>query len=80
MIETRRLTLFRMGIFWAAHGWGRPKRAPLSHISYNDETWHSYTLLKEDPNKDKNLVTHHVSSADLSILSPKISNFCYIKK
>ena len=21
----------------------------LSHISYNDETWHSYTLPKEDP-------------------------------
>ena len=26
----------------------------LSHISYNDETWHSYTLLKEDP---KNIST-----------------------
>ena len=24
-------------------------RAALSHISYNDETWHSYTLPKEDP-------------------------------
>ena len=21
----------------------------LSHISYNDETWHNYTLPKEDP-------------------------------
>ena len=31
---------------------GYPKKAPppqnLSHISYNDETWHRYTLPKED--------------------------------
>ena len=34
-----------MGIFGAAHRW-----APLfSHIFYNDETWHSYALPKEDP-------------------------------
>ena len=33
------LTLFRMDIFGVA----------LSHISYNDETWHSCTLPKEDP-------------------------------
>ena len=31
-----------MGFFGAAHGWG-------AHISYNDETWQSYTLPKEDP-------------------------------
>ena len=47
------LTLFRMGLFGAAHKWGGgAKRSPLSkicHISYNDETWHSYTLPKEDP-------------------------------
>ena len=49
------LTLFRMGFFGAADGWrgGGIKKAPppknLSHISYNDETWHSYTLPKEDP-------------------------------
>ena len=30
------LTLFRMGLFWQ------------SHISYNDETWYSYTLPKGD--------------------------------
>ena len=31
---------------------GGPKRLPpknLSHISYNDKTWYSYTLPKEDP-------------------------------
>ena len=49
------LTLFRMGFFGAAHGWGWRvgKKVPspynLSHIFCNDETWHSYTLPKEDP-------------------------------
>ena len=45
-----------MGFFGAAHGWrrGGAKKPPspplnLSHISYNDETWLSYTLHKEDP-------------------------------
>ena len=40
-----------MGIFEAAHGWGTKKAPPknLSHISYNDKTWYSYTLPKEDP-------------------------------
>ena len=37
------LTLFRMGIFGAAHGWGRGQKVN------NDETWYSYTLPKEDP-------------------------------
>ena len=36
-----------MDIFGAAHGWGGAKN--LSHKSYNDETWHSYTLPKDDP-------------------------------
>ena len=27
-----------------------------------------------------NHVTHPLSSADVSIFSPKVSNFCYIKK
>ena len=51
-----------------------------SRISCNDETWHSYTLLKEDAKKYINHVTQPISSADISILSPEISNFCYIKK
>ena len=39
-----------MDLFEAAHGWGakRPPPLNLSHISYKDETWHSYTLPKED--------------------------------
>ena len=45
-----------MGIFGAGHGWGGgrgggkiPPPKNLSNISYNDYTWHSYTLPKEDP-------------------------------
>ena len=48
------LILFRIGFFGAADGWGgKGKKTPppytLPHISYNDETWHSYTLPKNDP-------------------------------
>ena len=46
------LTLFRMGLFGVAQGWGWQKAPPfqnLSHISCNDETWHTYILPKEDP-------------------------------
>ena len=50
----------------------------LSHISYNDETCHCYTLPKEDP---KTFESHDsLSSADISIFSPVISKFCCIKK
>ena len=39
----------------------------------------SYALPKADP-KNINYATHPLSSADVSIFSPEISNFCYIKK
>ena len=45
------LTHFRMSLFGVAH---------------NDETWHSYTLLKEDP-KNINHWAQHLSSYDISI-------------
>ena len=38
--------------FEAAHGLGGPKMPPpqnMSYISYNDDTWYSYTLPKENP-------------------------------
>ena len=44
-----------MGFFGAVHGWAgkgggvEPKSRKLSHVSYNDESRHSYTLPKEDP-------------------------------
>ena len=42
-------------------------------IPYNDETWHSYTLPKENP---KNIwITRHTPWLLLTI-----NNFCYIKK
>ena len=52
----------------------------LSHISYNDQTWHSYTLPKVDPKNNMNHVTHSLISAEISIFSPEINKFCYIKK
>ena len=57
-----------MGFFAAAHGWGG-----------GDETWHRYTLHKEDPKKSINHVTRPLSSVDI-IFSPEIKKFCYIKK
>ena len=50
-----------MGLFRTAHRSGWAKRSPSlksAHISDNDKTWHSYTLLKEDP---KNIwITWHL--------------------
>ena len=79
-----------MGYFEAAHGLGgivpssriagdRPYT--LSHISYSDETWHSYTLLEEDQKNYelRDIPTHPSSPADISIFSLEICNFCYIK-
>ena len=51
----------------------------LPHISYNDETWQLY-LTQRRSTKYTNQLTHHLSSADISIFSPEISKFCYIKK
>ena len=63
-----------MDFLGAAHGWGA------SHTSYNDKTWHSYTLPKIRSQKYMNHVTHLLISADISNFSPEISKFCYIKK
>ena len=46
------LTLFRMGFFGAAHGWGETKRPPFPKICHTYPTvmkLGSYTLPKEDP-------------------------------
>ena len=47
----------------------------VTHILHN-ETWHSYILPKEDP-KYINHVTHPLSSAEMSIISPEIRNLFY---
>ena len=40
-------------------GWAKkPFRTKFRHISYNDETWHKYTLPKEDSNKYESRDTH----------------------
>ena len=53
-----------------------PRRPPPSivlNISYNDQTWMSYTLV--DPKNKRN---HPLSSADINIFSPEIRKCCYI--
>ena len=64
-----------MGFLGAAHG--PPEN--LSHISYSDETWQLY-LTQRRSKKYASHLTHPSSSADISIFSPEISKFCYIKK
>ena len=56
------------------------KKSPLPpenllRISYNDETWHSYTLPKEDPK-----IIWILWHSPWSIFSPEIKTFCYVKK
>ena len=75
----RTLTLFRMGFFGAAHGWGRGgKKPPLP------KTGHTYlTMMKlgtvipylEKIQKNMNHVAHPLSSADISIFHRKSANF-----
>ena len=66
-----------MGLFGAAHAWGTkrpPSRKSDTHIS-NDETWHSYTLPKEDP---KNIwITWHTPwvLVSLAFFHRKSANF-----
>ena len=75
------LTLLRMDLFGSAHGGREAKRPPsLKSVTniYNDETWHSYTLPKQDPKN--NHMKQPLSYADINIFSPEISKFCYIRK
>ena len=75
------LTLFRMGLIGAAHGWGQNGLSSknLSHISYNNEIWHSLPHL-QSLQKYVNHVAYPLRSAYISIFSTEISSFCYIKK
>ena len=62
------LTLFRMGIFGAAHGWGQGggKKAPLPKICHNLAQLY---LTQKRFKKYINHVTHPLSSADISIFT-----------
>ena len=80
--RSRYLKPFRMDLFGVAHGWGRQKGSPtqnLSNKSYNDKTWHSYTLPKRDPKIDRSSDTpfdfcwHHNNPTE-------IRKFCSINK
>ena len=71
-MDGRVLTLFRMGFFWAAHG----KGAYLSHISYTMKLGIVILYLKKIQ-KYINHVTHPLSSAEMSIISPEIRNLFY---
>ena len=70
------------GHFWGCsqiEGGGGGKGPPpppknLSHISYNDETWNSYNLPKEDPKKYVNHVIHPLSSAESAFFHRKSAN------
>ena len=77
------LTLFRMGFCRAAHRWGGegggqkslPSLKPVTHIL---KLWKLGTVIPSK--KYMNHVADLLSSADISIFSPEISKFCYIKK
>ena len=47
--------------------------------SCNYETWHSYTLPKQDPKKHNSSNTS-LEFWDVSFFSPEVSTFCYNKK
>ena len=76
------LTLFRMGIFRAAHGWRGAKRPPSLKSVTHILQWNlaQLYLTLRTSKKNMNHVTCALSSADISIFSPEISRFCYIKK
>ena len=79
------LTLFRMGLFGATHGWGAKKSPPppsLKSVTHILQWWNLaqlYLTLKRF-RKYMNHITHQLSSAEISIFSPKISKICCIKK
>ena len=71
-----------MGIFGATHGWGGQK-VPLPKICHTYPTMTKLgtviAYLKKIQ-KYMDHVTQPLTSADISIFSPEISKFCYIKK
>ena len=68
-----------MGFFKSACGLGPTLPKNLSHIFYNEVTWHSYTLHKENPKIYKSRDTP-LEFCCYQHFPPKISNFSHIKK
>ena len=76
------LTLFRIGLFKAAYGWGRQKGFPsVKAVTHILELWNlaQLHLTQRRLTKYVNHVIHPLSSADISIFSPEISKLRYIK-
>ena len=72
-----------MGIFGAAHGWGGGQKRPLPKICQRYPKMMKPGTAIPYLNKIKknmNPVTHSPSSANISIFSPQISKFSYLKK
>ena len=69
------------GHFRGCSRMGAAKRPPsLKSVNfYNDETWQLYFTLRRSK-KYKNHLTHPLTSANISIFSPELTKFCYIKK
>ena len=77
------LTLFRVGLFRDAHGWGAKRPPPLPKICYIHPTMMKLGTVVPYLKKIKkyiNHVTHSMSPANICIFSLEICNFCYIKK
>ena len=77
------LTLFRMGLFGTAHGWGDKKASPsLKSVTHILQRWNleQIYLTYRRPQKYMNHLTHPLSSADISIFSSEIRKFCNIRK
>ena len=83
-MHTCLLTLFRMGLFGAAHGRGGvgQKGHPYPKICHTYPTIMKLgtilSCLKKIQKKPP--MKHPMSFGDISIFSPEIINFCYIKK
>ena len=69
------LTLLKMGL----QGWGVEKRLPLPKICHTYPAIMKLGTVIPYLKKNINHVTQPLSSNDISIFSPEISKFCYIK-
>ena len=79
--EKLNLTLFRMGIFGAAHLWGTERPPSLKSVTHILQWWNLAVIsyLKKIQKIYESCDTS-LTSADISIFSLEISKCCYIKK